>query len=660
MSDRREINPEHVVWAVVGVSLALVPHAGRFSAAMLVCFGALGLWRLLGAWDRLPLPDRHHLMLWLLKQLLAVAAFVAIYVSYRGQMGRDAGVALLSALLGLKMLEMDSERDFYIVMFLGYFLVLTNFFYSQTIQTAAFMFIVVIVITTGLVRFNVSPEALTRREAGWLSTKYILQCLPLMVIGFYLFPRVPGPLWGIPQDSATAVTGLSDEMTVGHITRLGVSDEVAFRVAFEGRVPSARDLYWRGPVLWHTDGRTWRAGDIGDGAARPVIGRGESYRYTVIMEPHRKRWLFGIDAVTYVGREGRMTSDYRVLARQPVKKRIRYTLESRTDFAFMEATDHERRVALELPFGKHPRARSLASQWRADGAADAEIVDKALSLFRRQAFIYTLTPRALTGDSVDQFLFESRQGFCEHYASAFVVLMRAAGVSARVVTGYQGGEFNTVSDYMVVRQRDAHAWAEVYLDGRGWVRVDPTAAVAPGRVSFGIGDFIGPNAPLRLISDNAVALAFWYRIRDVWDAASYGWTQWVLGYTPKRQRQLLDELGLEDWDYGTLVIALTVVTAMITLLIALLVLRAGFHSGEPVVRLYEKFCRKLARIGLHRRPYEGPQDFAARVVRRRRDLAGDVDEITRLYTAIRYAGATVSVGFLRGKVRAFAPPKAAR
>lgn len=654
MKRRNTVTRTDILWALVCLSLALIPHAGRFSSWMLVCFGALAAWRVAGEYGLLPLPDRKHLPLWVLKQFLAVAAFVAIYVSYQGQVGRDAGVALLTALLGLKMLELNNDRDFYVVMFLAYFLVVTNFFYSQTVATAGFMLLIVVVVTAGLIRFNTATSVLSIRECLILSSRYVAQAIPLMAIGFLLFPRIPGPLWGLPQGASNAVTGLSDEMTIGYITELGVSDEIAFRVAFDGQPPPARDLYWRGPVMWHTNGRSWSAGDIGDGQARAVLVAGKTYRYTVTLEPHQKRWLFGIEAVTNTGDSARQTSDYRLLAKAPVKRRLRYTLESDTNYRIVGLSAAERAAALDLPGGVHPRTRLLASGWREQHGDDARaIINTALRHFNEQTFSYTLTPRRLIGDTIDEFLFNTREGFCEHYAAAFVTLMRAAHLPARVVTGYQGGEFVSISDYMIIRQRDAHAWAEVYLEDDGWVRVDPTAAVAPERVSQGIGQALPQQALLPMLGADSIARSLWRQLSNGWDAMNYNWSQWVLGYTPKKQRQLLDDAGLEDWDYGTLIIVLTLVLTAAMLIIALLVLRQRHHDGDLVVNIYIEFCRKLKRIGFERLPYEGPRDFAARVSAARGDIAHDVNEITNRYTEVRYRESTGATAELARLVKAF-------
>ena len=327
-------------------------------------------------------------------------------------------------------------------------------------------------------------------------------------------------------------------------------------------------------------------------------------------------------------------------------------MESQIEFTLHAISESERNAALQLPPKLHPRTRRLAGEWRARHTDDGALVDTALRHFNQEPFNYTLTPRRLNGDTMDQFLFDTREGFCEHYAAAFVTLMRSAGIPARVVTGYQGGEFNKVSDYMLVRQRDAHAWTEVYLNGH-WQRVDPTAAVAPERVSLGINRVLPQRGFLPLLDMDSAAGDLLRQFGDIWDAANYNWSQWVLGYTPKRQRQLLDDAGLEDWDYGSLMFALTAGLATLTVFVAIFVLRKRTLKLDHAASAYATFCRKLARVGFDRLPHEGPVDFARRVTDSRSDLADDVMAITQVYTVIRYAGARVSTDNLKQRVRAF-------
>jgi hypothetical protein len=316
-----------------------------------------------------------------------------------------------------------------------------------------------------------------------------------------------------------------------------------------------------------------------------------------------------------------------------------------------------RAINLRLPEGRNPRSVALAEELRQAAPSDADFVQAVLARFREEAFVYTLQPPLLGGGHpVDEFLFRTRRGFCEHYASAFTLLARAAGIPARVVTGYLGGEMNPFSDRLVVRQSDAHAWSEVWLEGRGWTRVDPTAAVAPERIELSLGEALpeGETLPgLRLRS-----LAGLRELAQTWDALNSAWTDWVLGYGPERQLALLARLGLRDADWRVLVIGLTISVAAIMLALTLwLALRLRAPSPPEALRLYREFCRRLAQAGIARAPHEGPRDFAERVAAARPALAAEVSQVTRLYTALRYeAGADDALlAALRREVRAFRP-----
>ena len=652
------ITRDEVLWVTVVWMRGLAPHMPRLPLSLEAGFVLACVWRYLGARGMAPLPDREHRLLWLLKQLLAITAFVTIYIAFRGKLGRDAGVELLAALLGLKLLEMRSPRDYLVVTFLCYFLVVTNFFYSQTIPTALYMLGVVIAATAVLIQYHTPTAWREPRAMLRLSAFMTAQAVPLMLLAFVLFPRIPGPLWGLPQDAFDAVTGLSDNMTVGDITRLGMSNEIAFRVQFHGPEPRARARYWRGPVLWHSDGRTWQVGNFAD-APVPVEHHGQRYFYAVTMEPHRKHWLLGLDVVTGKPRDVVQTADYALKTRQPVRKRMRYELDSAIEYRMMNLGEAERIAALEIPRGHHPRSRELGAQWRAESGNADEIIERALAFYRAGKFVYSLTPPTLPGDTVDDFLFNTREGFCEHFAASFVILMRAAGIPARVVTGYQGGEYNEVGEYMVVRQRDAHAWAEVYLDARGWVRIDPTATVAPNRVSLGFADANARGAQSTGFARDALTGRMWTRLRDSFDAITYGWNQWVLGYTTQQQRSLFEGLGFEDLDYGALVIALTLALAFTTAALAWLMWRAARRPRDPLCAAYATFCARLARIGFTRGASEAPLAFAERVCRLRGDLADEVRAITRLYGLLRYGRGGVDVKVLKRRVANFRPRRLA-
>jgi transglutaminase-like putative cysteine protease len=459
-----------------------------------------------------------------------------------------------------------------------------------------------------------------------------------MLILFFLFPRVQGPLWGLPQDAYSGVTGLSDSMSPGLISQLSQSDAIAFRVKFENEVPSRAQLYWRGPVFWHFDGRTWRPGEF-RAFAQPKSQlqfetSGRPYDYEVTLEPHNQHWLFALELAAMLPPNTSATADYVLIQRTPVRARMRYDMRSYAEFTTRSANEaDEIRRGLQLPRGFNPKARELAQSWAASSDSGAAIAQSAFRYFREHGFVYTLEPPLLGRDSVDEFLFGSKQGFCEHYASSFVFLMRAAGVPARVVTGYQGGEINPVDQYMVVRQSDAHAWAEVWLKGRGWVRVDPTAAASPARVESGVAAAVPSTEPLPLMARTTL---IWLReVRYNWDALANKWNQLVLGYNPERQRQFLTSVGMSEpsWENMTLALFWGVV-GLLALLTAWLLRR--MRTTDPVQRLWLRFCARLARNGIVRAAHEGPADFVARAALLHPHQARCIHSIGERYIDIRY------------------------
>ena len=576
-----------------------------------------------------------------------------VHAAYGTLLGRSAGVALLVILGGMKLIETRRLRDALVVCFLGYFLVITNFLYSQTILTGAFMFAAAIATTATLVSLCVPPGELPAIRRARLGASMLVQALPVMLVLFVLFPRVSAPLWGLPKDAHSGRTGLSETMRPGAISALSQSNAVAFRAVFDGPIPPPHQQYWRGPVLWHTDGFTWRAGQRRR-SHRPVYVsiEGDPVDYVVILEPHQRRWLVALDIPATIPRGGQMTSDLQLKSVSPIRERMQYRVRSYPHYRLRHRPREQLIKGLALPDGRHPRALALGEQWRLELDDDAAIVERALDLFRRQPFFYTLSPPLMQTDPVDEFLFDVRRGFCENYASAFTVLMRAAGIPARVVTGYQGGEINPLGDYLLVRQRDAHAWAEVWLDERGWVRVDPTAAVAPERIERGIDAAIPPTlGPAALgIRPSEPVQRLWRRVRQSWDAANMRWNQWVLGYSAERQYALLARLGIDADNYP--VVALLVFVSIGTLLCAVagwLVWTRG-PAVDPALRTYRRLCRKLSRRGVTRVPSEGPLDLARRVRLARPELVEAVDRAIALYVTLRYARATGDLARFRRAV----------
>jgi transglutaminase-like putative cysteine protease len=626
----KPLNLRNIVWIFLALAMVAAPHAERLPLWVSISAAALGLWRLYIAQRSLRLLSK-----WLLLPMLG-AATAGIYFSYGAIFGRDAGVALLVFLIALKLMEMRSLRDAMVVLFLSYFLVITNFLYSQTILAGLYMLLAVLVITAAWIGCNRPSGNYSDKEMLKLAGTLLIQAVPLMVVFFLLFPRVQGPLWGLPQDAYSGITGLSDTMSPGSLSELTLSDAVAFRVKFDGPAPKASTLYWRGPVLWRFNGRTWFARRYSVSEPPELQALDKPLRYTVTLEPHNRNWLFALDIPGTFPPQAGITSDFQVLSNAPVRSRMRYEIASYLKYQTGADEDPaELRRALQLPRNSNPRARELAQSWRRGAGDDEAIINQALNLFRKDNFYYTLLPPLLGEHPVDEFLFDIKRGFCEHYASGFAFLMRAAGIPARIVTGYQGGDFNAIDDYFIVRQADAHAWVEVWLKQRGWVRIDPTAAVSPLRVESGIAAAVPATDPLPLLVRQNYP---WLRqARFIWDAMANDWNQWVLGYTPQRQAQFLTQLGMSEATWQNMAIALLVASGFIMLGLAGTILwRLRTAPRDPVQKAYHNFCGKLAKKGLARRPAEGPQDYALRLAQAKPRQAQPIRSISELYIALRY------------------------
>lgn len=629
--------------------LVLAPHFARLPWGETAAILAVLVWRALAARRRWRMPGK------LLRAALTLAAFVGVYWSYGRINGQHAGVALLVVMAALKLTEMDQRRDVMVTVFLMYFICVTHFLFSQEIWTLLYLLAAAVSVTAILIEANHAGEPLPLRLTLRRGGSLVLQAVPLMLLMFVLFPRVPGPLWGLPSDAGAERSGLSDRMSPGDIASLILNDELAFRVRFEGRVPEPRERYWRGPVFWDFDGREWSEG-LGALSQEPLQleVRGEPLAYEVVLEPHRALWLLALEMpdISSLPAGAKLTQDGRLLARNVVRERQLYRMRSYLDFRLQpELSERARRYATRLPPKRNPRAQALAQQWRTQGLDDAAIIDTALRMFREQAFFYTLKPPLLGQDPVDDFLFNTRRGFCEHYASAFTTLMRAAGIPARVVTGYQGGERNGIGGYYLVRQSDAHAWSEVWLAGEGWRRVDPTAAVAPNRIEQNLASALSldESLPLGLRRGGADA---WVRLQDSWDYANAQWNRWVLAYGPELQEQILGRFGLSGW--RDLMLSLTIGLALALGLFGALALRRAMplRPRDPALLAWRKALRPLARVGLEQRPSEGATEFATRVAAQRPELAAAIGELARWYQQARYGGMGPADGVTLAGLRA--------
>ncbi len=634
-------------WLCGCLVFVMAPHAMRvpwwLTALSMCLFG----WRVYVAMSQRRLPS-----VWILVGV-ALLGMLAIGLEYRTIFGRASGIALLMVLAGLKLLEMRTHRDATMVVFLCYFLVLTNFLYTQSIQTAVIMFAALVAITGALVSFSAPHRSSMAdlRTAGLL----LVHAIPIAAVLFVLFPRVQGPLWGMPQDAYSGVTGLTDTMSPGTLSQLSVSDAIAFRALFKGPAPSPRQLYWRGPVLWDYDGRTWRTGPRRWRTADEVTGGEARFEYSVVLEPHNRNWLFALETAASLPPNSWLSNDGQVMSNAEIRNRMRYDMVSVAGGQRGgEETQGSQARATILPAGFNPRTLALAQEWQRTIADDDAMLRHAIAWLRDQRFVYTLLPPALGRDSVDEFLFDTKRGFCEHFSSAFVVLMRAAGVPARVVTGYQGGEFNPLDGYVTVRQAEAHAWAEVYVTARGWVRVDPTAVSMPGRVDSGMANSVpsGDPVPFMMRADAA-----WLKsMRYNWEALTNRWNLWVLGYNTDRQREFLARIGFSDADWRNL--ATMLLTTVGLILVALLAWSLKrLVRPDPVQQLWLAFCRKLAAAGVERDPHEGPRDFTARAAQRFPNVAATIVAVGERYISLRYGAVRrdAELAELKKSVREFRP-----
>jgi len=647
-------------WLLGAAVVVLLPHVPRLPVWLGAVLAALFTWRFLMMQRAWPAPNR-----WLRWSLTALLVFL-LYRQYGTLFGRDAGSALLAAMLALKFLELQRLRDYMLSVLLIYFLIVLGFLYSQAMWLVVYLAAVFVLTTATLVRLAV-PGARARfalRLAGVL----MLQALPLMFVMHLLFPRLQGALWGMPHDAHAGLTGLSEEMYPGSVHQLSLSEDIAFRAHFQGAVPPPAQRYWRALVLWTTDGKGWTRG-LANLEQLKYEAQGTPIFYTLTPEPANRPWLPALDLPAQVPPGTRLRSGLVLETAVPVHGRLSLEMSAHTRYRMVDLPDSERRAGLQRADSISPRVQGLAARWRRAARSDSEVVSAALTHFRTEKFFYTLEPPVLEDDPVDEFLFEIRRGYCEHYAAAFVTLMRSAGIPARVVTGYQGGEFNPAGNYLIVRQWDAHAWAEVWLPGQGWVRVDPTAAIAPERIEYGtegIRRLLARGAALGGMPTEALrellALNAFEHVRQqlglTWDAANTAWQRWVLSYDQARQRELLAQFGFEDVNplrlFGLLALLIALVMGLYVMLT-----RRRVPRPDPVQRAYFTFCCKLASVGLVRAPQEGALTFAERGASQLPQQAVAIRAITQLYINLRYGEAddTVQRRVFAHQVALFNPPR---
>lgn len=636
---RQALDRQATPWLFASALVTIAPHVLHQAYWLSALAGLLMFWAIRLWWKDERLPGR-----WVLF-LLVIVGCSGILIEFRSLFGRDAGVAMLVVFMAMKLLELKSQRDAVVVVVLGYFLLLTHYFYSQSIPTGLWLLFALWLVTATLIRLHGGPASTTRASLRYAAS-LCLQAIPFMLVLYLLFPRISGPLWGLPSDAHAGMTGLSDTMSPGSISRLAQSADIAFRARFSTTPPAKQKLYWRGPVMEQFDGTTWRLHD-NRGTSPQLETLSAPLRYEMTLEPHNQRWILALDAPVQLPEALKASNILAVTQRQPVTERRRYELAASLDYRFN--VDEDPRALsrnLALPPGVNPQARALAERWRNSDHRPSAIIGQAQALFAAE-FTYTLQPPLLGQNGIDEFLFKTRRGFCEHYAGAFVFLMRAAGIPARVVSGYQGGEFNPLDGYLVIRQSDAHAWAEVWLEGQGWVRVDPTASVSPTRIETGIADALPFGEPLPALVQWR---ADWLRtLRYRWEAVNNAWNQHILGYDPQRQRELLSRLGLPETDWRSLA---TVLGIACSLLVAAMTAWTLYQRPaiDPARRLWLTALSQLARRQVDCAPWETPMAVAQRVREQRPELAETFQNVVDAYLQARYGKSNNNLNALREAV----------
>ena len=653
----------HTLPVLGTVVICTLPHFVNVSPWVVIACLLLWAYTFAGRRYAWPVPG------WITLQVVAGIFFITTILTHDG-FTLEAFVALLILMIGLKLLEMRTKRDRIITVILCYFLIVAVMFFSDSLVATTYMLFSVLYATAVLIHINRPGQGAMKPLK--LSTILIIQALPVMLVLFLLFPRFHGSLWG--RAPITSIrTGFTDKMTFGDVADLARNTGVAFRVKFDGEIPPHDQLYWRGIVLWKFDGRTWQRGIGRHGipSRRPTVLSRTSY--TITLEPHNERWLLVLDLPLRVNlRRAWLLNDYTFYRWRPITQRIAYHAESDID-AHAPLQEGFKRDALKLPININPRTRSMAAAWANESANTQEYIQRVLAYFQEQPFSYTLNPPSLEAetekghaeekDLIDRFMFESRMGFCEHYAGTFAFLMRAAGVPARVVVGYLGGTLNRYGDYLVVRQSEAHAWCEVWLPEKGWVRVDPTAAVAPDRVSRDVASALPAGEMYEFLSFlRKGRTGEWFEaVTNVWDVVNNRWNNLVMGYSAYEQKNLFAGLGLrmDDWKGPVKVLVIVLMVGLVTILFSMLILHKQNSAMDEIADSWKEFCRKLAKIDLPRRPQQGPVDYMEHVVTKRPDLKESVQEVVSLYVRLRYkndAGPDAAMSF-KTIIKRFQPKK---
>ncbi|MCF6203934.1 MAG: DUF3488 and transglutaminase-like domain-containing protein [Methylococcaceae bacterium] len=625
-----EIDRRIIIFILASVALIVLPHSGHIPISLLVFFYSLLIWRFCVLWDKKWIPKK-----WLVSLLSAIAIY-QLYSLNQGVFGRDAGTSIFITALGLKILESNKEQDFYLVSYLAFVVASSQFLYSQSILMLGYILFVTCSLFAALITLN------TKNNDAKPAIKKILtmtaQAIPITVLLFFMFPRIDPPDWLLFNQQNTAVSGLSDTLRPGSISKLGFSHDLVFRAKFKGKIPPVQDLYWRGPVFSQTDGLNWTETNNRHFLRQmdKLVTYGQPSHYTVMMEPQDGHWIFTLDMPTVYPQKLIKNGLFQLLNPTKPKKRKQYEITSFLKFNTGKLTDTEYSDNTQLPAQPMPEVTQLVNELKGDNDSAQFLISAIFHHFKNNDFSYTLNPPVMEINPIETFLFKARSGFCGHYATAFVYLLRVANIPARVVSGYQGGSINKVGNFLEIKQSDAHAWAEVWLENKGWVRFDPTSAVAPDQFSEqNLESSTAEKQKNFEIIENKNLFNRWVtRAGDVWSNMDYEWQQWIIHYRGEKQSKFLSSWGITG--IKSMFYWLTVLVFFMLGLFTWVILRNQKTNIDKVLMTYQRFCDSLAKVGVIKRKAETAHDFALRAKQLRPDLANNISLITWSYINLQY------------------------
>lgn len=644
-------------WVLIAQLFVILPHAA-YLPLWLIGFAIITIIAQLPSIKAKFKPTRLKRLYQVMQMLGFLLGLAGLSLTYGAAFGLDMGVGFLVLCLVSKLWELYKRRDAYVVLNLSLFVIAGLFLLDQglvtTLQAVAATIIVLLAFITLNDDSNTSGDG-RMRTLGVLG----ISALPLLVVLFLFFPRLP-PLWSVQLSSNQATTGVSDSMSPGDIASLSQSTELAFRVEFTQARPAQSELYWRGLVFSDFDGVTWRPNRRVQQQWQPgrqppnwlarslatANNKTEPKSYEITLEPTQQQWLFGLDYPLPQNKDTRLTSDFTLIKEEPVSEQLRYEVLRYAPMQIDPILDEVSRAAnLTLPSAGNLQTQNLAKQLFAQSGSDPERYIQAIQRWINQTeFRYTLSPPPLDEDRIDSFLFETKAGFCEHYSSSFTFMMRAVGIPARVVAGYQGGEMSRGGNVWEVRQMDAHAWSEVWLEGQGWVRVDPTAFVAPERVEQGM-DALTQSRGASLFGEGAAAQVSYQQyqmlqaLRRLSDQASYYWQKDVVGYDQDKQAgSLLKWFNIRSISEQIAWLAASAIT-VISLLVFMIWYRRRkqWHPADrPLIKLSSKVAKNDRALSRH--DNEGALAWLKRLENSQaHGLNGEgLQEVSRHYRQLRY------------------------